>query len=83
VSLVYLITYTYNYLNTEQNEQVTNKWMNNSINPLTPELNPSAQRCLTRFYTGDFAYWTMSFVNIYVKNQQMQQLFIQFINYVW
>jgi hypothetical protein len=24
-------------------------------NPLTPELNPSAQRCLTRFYTGDFA----------------------------
>jgi hypothetical protein len=21
----------------------------NSINPLTPELNPSAQRCLTRF----------------------------------
>jgi hypothetical protein len=25
------------------------------INPLTPELNSSAQRCLTRFYTGDFA----------------------------
>jgi hypothetical protein len=25
------------------------------INPLTPELNPSAQRCLTRFLTGDFA----------------------------
>jgi hypothetical protein len=24
------------------------------INPLTPELNPSAQRCLT-FFTGDFA----------------------------
>jgi hypothetical protein len=23
--------------------------------PLMPELNPSAQRCLTRFYTGDFA----------------------------
>jgi hypothetical protein len=23
-------------------------------NPLTPELNPSAQRCLTRFFTGDF-----------------------------
>jgi hypothetical protein len=22
------------------------------INPLTPELNPSAQRCLTRFFTG-------------------------------
>jgi hypothetical protein len=25
------------------------------FNPLKPELNPSAQRCLTRFYTGDFA----------------------------
>jgi hypothetical protein len=26
------------------------------INPLTPELNPFAQRCLTRFFTGDFAF---------------------------
>jgi hypothetical protein len=25
------------------------------FNPLTPELNPSAQRYLTRFFTGDFA----------------------------
>jgi hypothetical protein len=25
------------------------------FNPLMPELNPSAQRCLTRFFTGDFA----------------------------
>jgi hypothetical protein len=24
------------------------------INPLTPELNPSAQRRLMRFFTGDF-----------------------------
>jgi hypothetical protein len=23
--------------------------------PLTPKLKPSAQRCLTRFFTGDFA----------------------------
>jgi hypothetical protein len=23
-----------------------------SFNPLTPELNPSAQRCLPRFFTG-------------------------------
>jgi hypothetical protein len=52
-------------------------------NPLTPELNPSAQRCLTRFVTGDFASRTVQFVNIRVKNQQLQQLFIQFINYVW
>jgi hypothetical protein len=25
------------------------------VNPLTPELNPFAQRCLTRFFTEDFA----------------------------
>jgi hypothetical protein len=25
------------------------------INPLTPELNPSAQRCLMRFFAGDFS----------------------------
>jgi hypothetical protein len=55
----------------------------NQINPLTPELNQSAQRCLTRYFTGDFASRTVHFVNICVKKQQMQQLFIQFINYVW
>jgi hypothetical protein len=53
-----------------------------SINPLTPELNSSAQRCLTRVITGDFAPLTVRFFNICVKNQQMQQLFIQFINMV-
>jgi hypothetical protein len=26
-----------------------------TFNPLTPELNPSAQRCQTRFVTGNFA----------------------------
>jgi hypothetical protein len=26
------------------------------IKPLTPELNPSAQRCLPRIFTGGFAY---------------------------
>src|SRR5215469_1877678 len=36
-----------------------------------------------RFFTGDFASSTVQFVNICVKNQQMQQLFIQFINYLW
>jgi hypothetical protein len=25
------------------------------FNLLTPELNPSAQRCVTRYFTGDFA----------------------------
>jgi hypothetical protein len=28
--------------------------IDNGINPLTPELIPSAQRCLTRFFTWDF-----------------------------
>jgi hypothetical protein len=27
-----------------------------AVNPLTPELNPSAQRCLPRFFTGDFSF---------------------------
>jgi hypothetical protein len=53
------------------------------VNHLTPELNPSAQRCLKRLFTGDFAAWTVHFVNICVKHKQMQQLLIQFINYVW
>jgi hypothetical protein len=26
------------------------------FNPLQPELNPSAQRCLPRFFTGDFNF---------------------------
>jgi hypothetical protein len=52
------------------------------INPLTLELSPSAQRCLARFFTGNFASSTVNFVNICVKNQQMQQSSVQFINYV-
>jgi hypothetical protein len=40
------------------------------VNPLTPELNPSAQRCLTRFFTTDFAFWTVPFVNICVKTNK-------------
>jgi hypothetical protein len=31
---------------------------------------------LTRFFTGDFASWTVHLFNICVKNQQIQQLFI-------
>jgi hypothetical protein len=53
------------------------------FNPLTPELNPSAQRSLTRYFTGEFTSWTVNFVNICLKYQQIQQLFIQFINCVW
>jgi hypothetical protein len=28
----------------------------NTINPLTPELNPSTQRSLLRFFSGDFKF---------------------------
>jgi hypothetical protein len=59
------------------------KLISYDINPLTLELNPTTQRCLPRFFTGDFAACTVHFVDRCVKNQQMQQLFIQFINYVW
>jgi hypothetical protein len=55
----------------------------NSINPLKPELNRSAQRCVTRFFTGDFASGTVHFFKICVKTRQMQQLLIQFVNYIW
>jgi hypothetical protein len=54
-----------------------------SINPLMMELTPSVQCCQTRFFYRSFASWTLHFVNICVKNQQIHQLFIQFINYVW
>jgi hypothetical protein len=33
----------------------TNQFYGTDINRLTPELNPSAQRCLTIFFTGDIA----------------------------
>jgi hypothetical protein len=35
---------------------------NQLVNPLSPELNPSTQRCPTRFFTGDFASWIMHFL---------------------
>jgi hypothetical protein len=54
-----------------------------SFIPLTPELNPSAQRCLTRNFNADFASLTVHFLNICVKYQQINKLFIQFIKYVW
>jgi hypothetical protein len=54
-----------------------------AFNPLTQELNPSVQRCLTRFLSGDFASLTVHFVSICVKNEHIHQLFIQFIKYVW
>jgi hypothetical protein len=46
---IYVGNYKYQYFTTSRIPKFCN------INPLTPELNPSAQRCLTRFVTGDFA----------------------------
>jgi hypothetical protein len=42
------------------------------INHLTPQLNPSAQHCLTRFFTLGFASWTVRFVNISVKTNKFE-----------
>jgi hypothetical protein len=54
------------------------------FNPLTAELGKYLRATLPdETFNGDFASWTVHFVNMCVKNQQMQQLFIQFINYVW
>jgi hypothetical protein len=36
---------------------------------------------MDEIFNGGFASWTVHFVNICVKNQQICQLFIQFINY--
>jgi hypothetical protein len=52
-------------------------WITSLFNPSMPELNPSTQCCLMKFFTGDFASWTVQFVNICMKNQQIHQLFIQ------
>jgi hypothetical protein len=51
------------------------------LNPLTPELNPSAQRCLTGFFIGDFASSTMHFLNICVKNKYTNYSFSLLIMY--
>jgi hypothetical protein len=40
-----------------------------TINPLMPELNPSAQRCLTRCFIGDFASSILHFVNTYMREK--------------
>jgi hypothetical protein len=41
---------------TQQRKDETYKPSGWVINPLTPELNPSAQRCLPRIFTGDFNF---------------------------
>jgi hypothetical protein len=38
-----------------QNLMSTHNWTGGYFKPLTPELNPSAQRWLKRFFAGDFS----------------------------
>jgi hypothetical protein len=45
----------YKVIKISKPEQHKNINLQGHLNPLTPELNPSAQRCLTRLFTGDFA----------------------------
>jgi hypothetical protein len=53
------------------------------INPLTPELNPSAQRYLTRFFTGDFASWScISLMYAWKTNKYTNYSFSLLIMYV-
>jgi hypothetical protein len=40
-----------------------------NINPLTPELNHSEQRCLPKYFTADFASLTVHFVNSYMREK--------------
>jgi hypothetical protein len=65
-------------ITTEISISKTQKYSNSktNVNLLTPELNPTAQRCLTSFFTGDFASWGVHFVNTCVKHQQIHQLLI-------
>jgi hypothetical protein len=52
-----------------------------NINPLTPELNPSAQRCLTRFLLGILLLERR--ISLMREKTTNNQLFIHLINYVW
>jgi hypothetical protein len=52
------------------------------INPLTPELNPSAQRCLTRYFYWRFCFLNVHFVNICMKtNKYINYSFSLLITY--
>jgi hypothetical protein len=51
ICIIYCKCETVNHYCTKKGGEPTNV-----ISPSTSELNPSAQRCLTRFFTGDFAF---------------------------
>jgi hypothetical protein len=59
---IYIYIYVIRRLKDEQGSghlNLTVLWLQHlkcqTLNPLTPELNPSAQHCLESFFTGDFA----------------------------
>jgi hypothetical protein len=54
-SLTALTKFTANFLVFRLSQIKSSGCLRHRINPLTPELNPSAQRCLAKFFTGDFA----------------------------
>jgi hypothetical protein len=47
---------------TGENEKKAVSFSTDFFNPLTPELNPSAQRCLMSYFTGDFASMNRAFL---------------------
>jgi hypothetical protein len=79
VKTVYTHVYTYIYVCYITILHVAKK----TVNPLTPELNSSAQRCFTRFLLGILLLEPYISLIYARKTNKIHQLFIQFINYVW
>jgi hypothetical protein len=42
------------------------------LNPLTPKLNPSAQRCLPRFFTEDFKFLNGSLRDVFISRSALK-----------
>jgi hypothetical protein len=42
------------------------------INPVTPELNPSAQRCEPRLFTGDFNFIGLTSPDIFISRSALK-----------
>jgi hypothetical protein len=54
----HMYTTTFHNPSTDRGDCTGNTvYTSQQINPLTPELNPSVQRCLPRFFTGDFNFY--------------------------
>jgi hypothetical protein len=55
----------------------------NNFQPFNAGIKSLRKTLPDGIFTGNFTFWTVYFINTCMKKQQMQQLFIQFINYVW